>query len=258
MESPPHIQPDITVCTAIKWQPPAARSLLCSLAETADPVAIEIFLVNRGGDSDSALLSEFPALNIFALPGETEVGACNQAAALAAGRYIMVVSHDVQIQPQCLLRLVEFMDDNPYAGLAAPRIIDAYGKPERTVRAFHSLFSLVRQFLPRTSGYSGRHDKHLAPFFAYKADAEVDWLWSGAKIIRRELIEDIGLPDAAMPPYFADMEYALRAKKAGWHNFYIHAATVLHTNPLRYDPRLAGRPFSLPAAVKFMKKKWLR
>jgi len=258
LESPPHIQPDISVCTHINKQPLAARNLLRSLEETADPVALEIFFINLGQDADADLLREFPQLNIFSLPGETVVQGCNQALELASGRYILLVSHDVLIQPKCLLRLVEFMDDNPEVGLAAPRILNAYGKPEHIVRTFHSLFFLLKQFLPISADFSDRHDKHLAPAFEYNNDAEVDWLWSGVKIIRREVLEDIGLPDAAMPPYFSDMEYALRAKRAGWHNFYIHAATALHPNPLRYDSRLASRPFSLSATAKFMKKKWWR
>jgi GT2 family glycosyltransferase len=258
LESPPRIQPDISLCTTVRRQPAAARNLLRSLVETADPVAVEIFLVNLGGEDDEALLSEFPQLKVFALPGETELTACNQAMALAAGRYIMPVSHDVWLQTQCLLWLVEFMDDNPDVGLAAPRILDAYGRAERTVRAFPSLFALLGQFLPQIADYDIERERRLLPPFAYQADTEVDWLWSGVKIIRRELLEDIGLPDATMPPYFADMDYALRAKKAGWHNFYVHAAMALHANPLRYEPRLAARPFSLAAAAKFMKKKWLR
>jgi GT2 family glycosyltransferase len=224
----------------------AARNLMLSLEETADPVAFETFFVNLGRESDEALLGEFPDLKIFSLPGETEGRAGNQALELAAGRYIMPVDHDLLLQPNCLLRLVEFMDDNPDVGIAAPRILNAYGKPEPTVLAFQTLLSLLRQLWGKSRRTS----------FKYNGNGEVDWLWSGAKIIRRELIEDIGLPDAAMPPYFADMSYAFQAKKAGWHTFYIHAATALHPNPLKYDPQFINQQFSPSAAAKFMKKKW--
>ena len=258
MERPPFIQPDVSVCTTVRKQPLAARALLRSLYETADPVALEIFLINLGTDSDETLSDEFPALKIFSLPAEQELKARNMVMELAVGRYILHIDYDAQVQPQCLLRLVEFMDDTPDAGMAVPLIINAYGKHERTARAFHSISSLLGQLLAgHLSGSLRPQNRHLVPAFAYDTTGEADWFRSGARIIRGELIRDIGLPAVDYPPYFSEMEYALRAKKAGWHNFHVHEAGVLHPNPLQYDPNLAGRPFSLLAATKFLKKRWL-
>ncbi len=241
-----YVQPDISVCTTVKRQPLAARSMLYALQETAGHVALELFLVNLGDDKDEELLREFPDLKVFSQPGEVEGRGRNQALELAVGRYALLIDRDVLVQPGCLLGLVEFMDDNPDVGIASPRILNAFNKPENIVCAFHTIFSLLGQFLPSVSS------------FAYDVNRDVDWLWSGAIIIRQELIDDIGLPDATMPSCFSEMEYALRAKRAGWHNFYIYNATAIHPNPLKYDLRLANRPFSPLAALKFMKKKWLR
>ena len=257
MERPPLIQPDISVCTTVAKQPLAARNLIRSLYETADPVALEIFLINLGTANDKTLLDEFPKLKVFSLPEEPELKARNLAMELAAGRYTMLIDYDVMVQPQCLQCLVEFMDDTPDAGIASPRIINAYGSHERPVRAFHTFFSLLSQLLPGQLCDYWPQNRHLVPAFAYETTQEVDWFWSGARIIRAEVIQDIGLPAPDYPAYFSEMEYALRAKKAGWHNFYVNEAGVIHPNPLRYDPKLAGRPFPLRAAAKFLKKRWL-
>ncbi len=246
MESPPHIQPDISVCTCLRKQPQTIRKLLQSLQETADPVSLEIFLVNLGVESDEELSQEFPDLKIFSLPGEKEVQACNQVMEIATGRYFMPIDHDVIIQPECLLRLVRFMDDTPDVGIAAPQILNAYGKTEPAARTFPTIFS----------GLQGLID--VVPATTSQDNREVEWLWSGAKIIRRELLEDINLPDASLPLYYSDMTYALRARQAGWHNFYIPAAMVIHPNPKRYDLQFGKPRFSPWAMLKFMKRKWFR
>ncbi len=246
MESPPHIQPDISVCTCLSKHPLSVRKLLDSLQETADPVSLEIFVVNLGTDSDEGLSKEFPDLKIFSLPGEEEIQANNQVMEIATGRYFMPIDHDVIVQPECLLRLVRFMDDTPDVGIAAPQILNAYGKAEPTARIFPTIYFGLQSLID------------IAPTTTSQDNREVDWLWSGAKIIRRELLEDINLPDTSLPLYYSDMTYALRARQAGWHNFYIPTASVIHPNPKRYNSQLDKPHFSPWAMLKFMKKKWLR
>ncbi len=189
-------------------------------------MAVEIFLANIGTENDDELLFEFPRLKIFSLPGCRENEAHKQIIELAAGRYILIMAADAVIQPGCLLPLVNFMDDTPEAGLASPRVLNAYGRPEAVARPFpRGLFSLgLCLGLPLS-----RRRLTLIP----NRNTEVDWLWSGALIIRPQLIDDIGLPRRRISP-LSLMLYARRAQKTGWHIFYVHEAVVIHPNPLYY------------------------
>ncbi len=201
--------------------------MLRSIENEADPVAVEIFLANLGTENDDELLFEFPRLKIFSLPGCEESEAHQQIIELAAGRYILIMAADALIQPGCLLPLVNFMDDTPDAGLASPRILNAYGKPEPVARLFPHGLSFIGQCL----GLPLSSRRHLSRI--PRRNTEVDWLWSGALIIRPQLIEDIGLPRRRISP-LSLMSYARRAKKAGWHVYYVHEAAVIHPNPLYY------------------------
>ncbi len=222
----PAVIPDISVCSTFNRRPLAAAPMLRSIEGHADPVAVEIFLANIGTENDDELLLEFPCLKIFSLPGCRESEAHQQIIELAAGRYILIMAADALIQPGSLLPLVNFMDDTPDAGLASPRILNAYGKPEAVARLFPRGLSSLGLCL-------GLSLSRRLPALSLKRNTEVDWLWSGALIIRPQLIEDIGLPRRRISP-LSLMLYARRAQKTGWHIFYIHEATVIHPNPLYY------------------------
>ena len=222
----PAIIPDISVCSTFSRRPQAAAPMLRSIEEDADPVAVEIFLANIGAENDDELLFEFPRLKIFSLPGCRENEAHKQVIALTAGRYILLMAADAVIQPGSLLPLVNFMDDTPDAGLASPRVLNAYGRPEPVARLFPHGFSSLGLCLGLPLC---QRRLYLTP----ERSTEVDWLWSGALIIRPQLIEDIGLPRHRFSP-LSLMFYARRAQKAGWHIFYVHEAAVIHPNPLYY------------------------
>ncbi|MFW8602031.1 glycosyltransferase [Desulfobacterota bacterium M19] len=222
----PAIIPDISVCAVFNRRPQTAAPMLRSIEEDADPVAVEIFLANIGTENDDELLLEFPRLKLFSLPGCRENEAHKQIIELAAGRYILLMAADAVIHPGSLLPLVNFMDDNPDTGLASPRVLNAYGRPEAVARLFpRGLSSLgLCLGLPLSRRLPAPNPDH---------NTEVDWLWSGALIIRPQLIEDIGLPRRRLSP-LSLMLYARRAQKEGWHIFYVHEAAVIHPNPLYY------------------------
>ncbi len=222
----PAIIPDISVCATFSRRPLAAAPMLRSIEEDADPVAVEIFLANLGTENDDELLFDFPSLKLFSLPGCRETEAHKQIIELAAGRYILIMATDALIQPGSLLPLVNFMDDTPDVGLASPRVLNAYGRPEAVTRLFPHGLSRLGLYLGLPLS---RRLLSLTP----DRTIEVDWLWSGALIIRPQLIEDIGLPRRRISP-LSLMFYARRAQKAGWHIFYIHEAAVIHPNPLYY------------------------
>lgn len=229
------IEHDLSVCTVIGEQPQLMRNMLRSLYETADPVAIEVILVDTRGLLGESLAREFSGVQILEALGETPVAARNHAMRLAQGRYIGLFDYDLVVQAGCLKALVDFMDDHPDAGMGGPRTFNAYGRQERTGRSFHSFFSLlaaspVGEGLPECL-WKGRR---LLEHWNHQNTGEVDCLAGGVHIIRRELLDEAGWL-AELPLALAEEDYYLRARRFGWHTFYVHEARITHLNPQRYE-----------------------
>jgi GT2 family glycosyltransferase len=55
-----------------------------------------------------------------------------------------------------------------------------------------------------------------------------DWVSGASLVVRREVVEDIGLMDEDFFLYFEEVDFCWRAKKAGWAIWYVPAARVLH------------------------------
>ena len=57
---------------------------------------------------------------------------------------------------------------------------------------------------------------------------DVDWVSGAAMVIRREMLDAIGLFDERFFMYCEDVDLGYRAKQAGWRVAYYPAVTVIH------------------------------
>ncbi len=256
------IQPDLTVCTVVNDQPLAAKSMLRSLYETADPVALEVIVVDTSGSGKvGGLLNDFPDIKLFEVEeGQSFGEGMNHGIRLAKGRYVGLFDHDLVLMPNSLKILIDFMDDTPDTGLCGPRIVNAFGKTEHTGRSFNTVRSLLAQYTD-----FGRYipagiwrDSFVLGGKEHLTTGEVDWLCTGLHIIRQEVIDEIGELDES---YLLgqEEEYYLRAKRAGWHNYYVYDAKIIHPNPLKYMVEPSRGKFSnkmIGCAWHFFKRKW--
>ena len=241
------IELDLSLCTVAGRQLKGVAGLLRSVQETADPVGVETLVAEVEESGATALADEFPGLTVVRLFGLSRLAALNRLLDLSQGRYSALVDDDLLVQPECLARLIDFMDDNPDVGMVSPRIIDLYGQAEASCHDFPLLFKLAALPLP------------LAPPKLLTTTSEVDWCGGGFLLLRRELLEEIGPLDEACAR-LAELDLAWRSRQQGWHNSYCAEATVVHSRAGRAHPGGPGTP-SWPEGLKafpgFLKKRLL-
>ena len=241
------IELDLSVCTVAGRQTKGLRGLLDSIYATAYPVAFEVIVAEIGETGAAALADDFPRLLVARLEGRSPLAAANHALSLSRGRYAALVDADLLVQPDCLQRLIEYMDDNPDVGLVTPRILNAYGKTEPSCHAFPRLLRGLGLPLPATEGQR------------LTATAEVDWCRGGFHLLRREMIDEISLLDVNCAT-LAELDLYWRARRQGWHSTYLFEAVAVHANPGRYRPELTALPAwpeRLREGVGFLKRRWL-
>lgn len=255
--------PDLSLC--IVGNSPALLPLLRAVHETADPVSFEAIVVELApGGVAEAILAEFPTTKVFAqAPSLSYTRDRNLALRLAEGRYLMLLDQEVVVRPGCLRRLVDFMDDNPEAGIVGPKVIDGYGRIEPSARTLPDPLLLFAYYTPlfgarlEMSTLVGRH--RLAAW-AHNSTREVELLVGGCHCLRRELLDEIGFLDEALQTPLAEIELYARARQAGWHQYFLPQAEIFHPHPGRYQPPLArdnfGRWAYLRDIARYLGKKW--
>jgi GT2 family glycosyltransferase len=141
--------------------------------------------------------------------------------------YVLLLNSDTIVKEHALDALVDFMDRHPRAGIAGSRML----WPEGGQRASPFRFLGIASELDRGLRL-GVASKLLSPWSAVppapKQPAVVEWVSGASMILRRELLEEIGLLDEGLYTYFDDVDICLRARRAGWETWFVPESQVVH------------------------------
>jgi N-acetylglucosaminyl-diphospho-decaprenol L-rhamnosyltransferase len=141
--------------------------------------------------------------------------------------YILLLNADTIVKERALETLVAFMDDHPQAGVGGSMLI----APDGTVES--SPFRLPGIGTELNRGLQiGLVSKLLSPcgWVIPKQDGPVraGWVSGASLILRRAMLEQIGLLDEGLYTYFDDPDICLRAARAGWETWFVPASRVIH------------------------------
>ncbi|MGE5344849.1 MAG: glycosyltransferase family 2 protein [Acidithiobacillales bacterium] len=215
-------------------RPEASRRALASLRR-AGAGAI-IFVDDEESASGEAMAREFPGVEVIRTDRPrfwTGCIALGVERALAAGETaVLFFNQDVTCGGDYFGRLAETAARSPGAILGSA-ILYAHD-PERVWSAGGAIEWWGRGIRGLYHG-AGVSALPSAPF-------EADWLFGMGTLVPREVFSRIGLPDAErFPQAWGDVDFTLRAKKAGFRLLVAPAARLFHEVGA-YDPRVAGAP----------------
>lgn len=141
--------------------------------------------------------------------------------------YVLLLNPDTIVRPKAMQALLEFMATHPEVGLAGSRLEDPDGTPQCSAFRFHTLWSEID-----TGTRLGIISKFLARWIVAPPVSEqpcqTDWVAGASLIVRREVIEAIGLMDEEYFMYYEEMDYCLQAQRAGWPCWYVPESRVVH------------------------------
>jgi len=257
------ITPDISICTVTQDRPDLIRHHILSVLSSTASILCEIIVADdqQAGRTRVFFDQEFPEVVVYEIAAEdTLVQARNRAMQVAQGRYIFLCDNGVIIRKGCISRLLEFMDDNPFVGLAGPKIIlpdQTTNLPVNTTRTFlRFLFkSAIKNNLFLKAKKNDPHS--FPPSLDVDSTSLVNLLNSPCLLIRRETIEEIGFLNERLAAECCYIEYCLRAQLAGWHIYHVHDAEVLLLGSKHPNP--ASNRFIiwyLKSMIYFLFKKW--
>lgn len=174
---------------------------------------------------DWATLMALPCNGGFAYGNNGAIRPLMQAGKLPP--YVLLLNPDTVIRPNALKELLTFMDGHPQVGIAGSRLEDPDTTPQRSAFRFHSIWSEMEnslRFGPVSKLLAG---KVVAPPVA-DIDHPTDWVAGASMIIRKAVIDAIGLMDESYFMYYEEVDFCLRANRAGWPCWYVPSSRVVH------------------------------
>lgn len=194
----------------------------------------EVFVVDNNSvdGSTDMVKSRFNQFTLIANKDNKGFSSANnQAIRLASGEYILLLNPDTVLEHDTLKKCVQFMDNHPDAGGLGIKMVDGKGNflpeskrglPTPDV-AFYKIFGLSALF-PKSKLFGKYHLSYLNNNHTH----EVDILSGAFMMMRKEVLNTIGLLDETFFMYGEDIDLSYRILKAGYKNYYYPEARIIH------------------------------
>jgi GT2 family glycosyltransferase len=141
--------------------------------------------------------------------------------------YVLLLNADTIVQEHALDALVEFMDGHPGAGIAGSQLLWPDGTPQASPFRFQGVLSELDRGL--RLGIVTRLLRSATTVDPRPAGAApVEWVSGASIILRRSMLEQVGLLDEGLYTYYDDIDICLRARRAGWETWYVPESKVFH------------------------------
>jgi len=141
--------------------------------------------------------------------------------------FILLLNPDTIVRPGAFRILVDFMVEHPHVGIAGGRSENPDGTPQTCCFQFPTALGEFSSHLKL-----GIVDRLLRRFITRvpipEHDCEMDWVSGALMIVRKEVFDDIGLLDDGYFLYYEDLDFALRAHRAGWPCWHVPASRIVH------------------------------
>jgi N-acetylglucosaminyl-diphospho-decaprenol L-rhamnosyltransferase len=146
----------------------------------------------------------------------------------APPRYVLLLNADTEVRPGAIRTLVAFMDGRPDVGIAGSSFENLDGSDWHIAFRFITPLNEIERGLRfgPVSRLMKRHVVHRV--MEQDAPRPVDWVAGACMLIRREVIDAIGLMDEGYFLYFEEVDYCLRARRRGWPCWYVPESRVMH------------------------------
>jgi N-acetylglucosaminyl-diphospho-decaprenol L-rhamnosyltransferase len=139
--------------------------------------------------------------------------------------YVLLLNADTIVLERALEALVQFMDDHPEAGIAGSQLLSPSGEVQASPFRFQNALSELDRGL--RLGIVSKLLSSGNPVQTTTAN-RADWVSGASMILRRSMLDQIGLLDEGLYTYFDDIDICLRAQRAAWETWYVPQSRIIH------------------------------
>jgi GT2 family glycosyltransferase len=207
------------------------RDCLASIYEHAPSFEFEVIIVdNVSTDGAVAMIEkDFPQVTLLRNKERHGFGHNQNIAINAAkGKYIFIYNDDTLVHGNALSVLCDFLDEHPKAGLVGPKLLNADGTLQMSCYKFPSPVRCIWENLLVTAAFPNSTVFGDYRNWPHDSVREVDFVIGAAMLVRREVIEQVGIFDELFFMYSEETDWQMRIKKAGWQIMLCPSAEITH------------------------------
>ncbi|KGL59773.1 MULTISPECIES: glycosyltransferase family 2 protein [unclassified Polaribacter] len=215
-------QPMVSIVSVNYDQPDVTCEMLETLRSVTYPNFETLIVDNASPSTSPAIIKEkYPEVELIISDENLGfAGGNNIALKQAKGDYILLLNNDTEVPPDFLDGLVDLMESNKDIGIASSKILYFY---EDNVIQYAGA-SPINPITSRGSHYgykevdNGQHNKI----------AETSYPHGACMMIRKSVLEELGLLYEGYFLYYEELDFAERVKRAGYKIYYQPNSYILH------------------------------
>jgi len=199
-----------------------------SILQKKGSIPMEIIVIDNGSRDRSGeeVKRQFPGLRL--IENGRNLGfarAVNQGLRVSSGRYLLLLNPDTQLREGAIEKLVSFMESHAEAGVAGAQLLNGDGSKQNSIANFPSLTTellnknLLRRLFPKK--FPGKEKDYPEPI-------EVDSVIGACMMVRRDVLDQVGLLDEDYFLFLEETDWCYRIKRTGWRIYHVPQAEVYH------------------------------
>ena len=190
----------------------------------------EIVVVDNASRDGSAEFLQQNRPDVALIRSGENVGfgrANNLALDRIRSEFLLLLNTDAFVPPNALVGPLAYMQSHPECGVLGVRLVGRDGEPQPGCRYFPTPLNTfwARAGLTRRFGSPRMvDDEH----WDHRDTRECDWVPGCYYLIRREVLERVGLFDPRFFLYFEEVDHCRQVKNAGWKVVFFPQVDVIH------------------------------
>lgn len=196
---------------------------LRSVKENVQDLKIEMLVVDNGSKDGSTdmLRKDFP--EVILIENQENAGfakASNQAIRLSQGTYILLLNSDAYLQPNSIQKMVHVMEADRSIGIAGASLVYPDGRSQASYGPLPTYWTEVCSLfgLDKLSKVKVKNQEYV----------ETGMVSGACMLIRRALLDQIGLLDEAFFMFNEEVDLCYRCHKVDAKVVSVQSATVVH------------------------------
>ena len=203
---------------------------LDAVADNLKQISGKIIIVDNFSKDDSVNYIRQHFNNVQLITNDKNIGfgrANNQAIAGIEGEYVLLLNTDAFLSANTISDTILYMEANPKIGILGVKLTGEDGELQPSCRYFPTLSNI---FLTKTGLNKLFSQVQLIDNKNWDATQtqECDWVPGCYYLVRKSVVDQIGLFDPRYFMYYEEVDHCLRAKNAGWKVLYYADSAVIH------------------------------
>lgn len=225
-------RPQLSV-VIVSWN---TRELLLNTLHSflpVDELDCEVIVVDNASSdgSSEAVRSEFPDAKLIC--NATNLGfarGVNCGLRASSHPYVLLLNSDTLVVDDAIQMLVAYASAHPEAGIIGPRVLNADGSLQHSRFRFPSLLNLALQatYLYKLFPNSSFLNRERLPEVGDREPQPVEVVSGCCFLIRRELIDEVGVLDEGYFMYAEETDLCRRAWDQGFEVHYAPVGEIIH------------------------------